>query len=325
MHTVTMDGNGQQLTLDSKGASQACCEEQREWEYATGRGRVRDITLRPGLNLLVETFDFSCPLNGDILLRPNPVEIFFCISGKMSISTPGENWIVEAGSASLFFTSPIAGANRIFPGDPLKLVTIRFFPDLLCPQVDGLLEVLPPALSQGEDSPGFCRQVVLTPEMKNAIVQILTCTYAGAMRRLFIEAKTLELLLLYFAASSRKAETQSQRLPPLNPGEIGKIHLARQILGRDFENPPRLVELARQVGLNKDKLNQGFHLEFGCSVFGCFRRQKMEAARQWLAANEMNITQAAYALGYAQPGTFSRAFKHHFGISPKDFRSAVRR
>ena len=48
-------------------------------------------------------------------------------------------------------------------------------------------------------------------------------------------------------------------------------------------------------------------------------RVMLEARRQ-LAHSEQQVSQIAYALGYADPGYFARLFKKHFGLSPTAYR-----
>jgi AraC-like DNA-binding protein len=37
----------------------------------------------------------------------------------------------------------------------------------------------------------------------------------------------------------------------------------------------------------------------------------------------LSVTQVSEALGYPVPGQFSRAFKQHFGLSPKAYQQQV--
>ena len=50
--------------------------------------------------------------------------------------------------------------------------------------------------------------------------------------------------------------------------------------------------------------------------------QKLSEAAELLKANEMNISEVAYALGFSSPNYFSTAFKNKFGISPKEYKSS---
>ena len=88
---------------------------------------------------------------------------------------------------------------------------------------------------------------------------------------------------------------------------------------RNLENPPSLLELARQVGINKNKLNQNFRQVFGTSVFDYLRIRRLERSKELLKSKAKNVTEVAFEVGYAQQSNFTRAFKKHFGTNPTDY------
>lgn len=83
----------------------------------------------------------------------------------------------------------------------------------------------------------------------------------------------------------------------LQMGDIERVREARNVLIRNLENPPLLFELARQVGINKNKLNQGFHQVFETSAFDYLRIRRLEQARHLLESKEKNVTEAAFEVG----------------------------
>ena len=89
---------------------------------------------------------------------------------------------------------------------------------------------------------------------------------------------------------------------------------------RSFAEPPSLLALARQVGLNDCKLKQGFRHLFGTTVFGYVHRCRMEAAKALLGDRDLNIAIVANRVGYASPSRFCHAFKRYTGLTPSDYR-----
>ena len=150
-----------------------------------------------------------------------------------------------------------------------------------------------------------------------AIHQILDCPYRGSLRRLYLESKTLELIT-HNLAQLVVDKNGHDKTFILQSDDIERVREARNVLIYDLEKPPTLLELARRVGINKNKLNQGFRHIFGTSVFDYLRIRRLEQARQLLENREKNVTEAAFEVGYAQQRNFSRAFKKHFGTNPKD-------
>jgi AraC-like DNA-binding protein len=78
--------------------------------------------------------------------------------------------------------------------------------------------------------------------------------------------------------------------------------------------------VAREVGLTTRTLRRKL------SLLGCTLRELSDEARQELAchalsAPDRSIKDVAYALGFAEPSAFHRAFKRWTGLTPHQFRS----
>jgi AraC-like DNA-binding protein len=154
--------------------------------------------------------------------------------------------------------------------------------------------------------------------MKTAVHQISDCPFHAPHLSLFQESKALELIAWHLEImSSRLCQTQNGcACCRLRPEDIRRIRAAREILINDFEAPPCLKILAARVGLNATKLKRGFRQVYGDSVFAYLRSYRMEIARSLLEKGEMNVTEAAMAVGYTNIGHFCAVFKKHFGINP---------
>lgn len=93
--------------------------------------------------------------------------------------------------------------------------------------------------------------------MQQVLQQILHCPYQGITRQMYLEGKVLELLALQLEQAIANHQAPSQ-LQSLRPDDIDRIYQAKEILIQNLDNPPSLMTLARQVGLNDFKLKLGF-------------------------------------------------------------------
>jgi AraC-like DNA-binding protein len=152
--------------------------------------------------------------------------------------------------------------------------------------------------------------------MQVTLHQILQCPYQGAIKQMYLEGKVLELAALQFAQFTEPNELAHSE-PLLKQDDIDRLHHAKEILLTQFNHPPSILSLARQVGLNDFKLKQGFRQVFGTTVFGYLRDYRLEQARLLLLEKQMSVQQVARAIGYTHSGYFAKAFKQKFGVSPK--------
>ena len=155
----------------------------------------------------------------------------------------------------------------------------------------------------------------MTPEMHRVVSQILDSPYGGRVRRVYLEQKALELIELKFK------ELDQRRSPsyPLNFEDVDGIYQAAEILIRGFQNPPSIENLARQVGLNRLKLNQGFHYIYGTTPFRYLRNVRLARACHLLATSDLSVETIAYQVGYNSRTSFASAFCQAVGLSPKAF------
>jgi AraC-like DNA-binding protein len=152
-----------------------------------------------------------------------------------------------------------------------------------------------------------------TPYMQSLIDSLWSCPFKGSLKKLFMEVRAMELLLLQW-------ELFAQPLAPAgvlkNKTDIEKIYLAREILTKNIHQPPTLTQLAKLCGLNEFKLKNGFRQVFGSTVFGCFNDMRLQQAMRLIRHTGKSFTEIAYETGYAHPQHFYRAFRRQFGITP---------
>lgn len=208
-----------------------------------------------------------------------------------------------------------------FPRVPLaRSVTILCDPGIifgnLFAQRDALPEQARQLLTAAAPEFSYCRLAV-SAEIIACATALLDNPVTGLLRLPYAEAKTLELLTLCLAGFSRLDETAVQQF---SEADIRRFHRARETLSTQFNPPPTISSLARELAINETKLKSGFKALFGHTVFDYGHECRMQHALHLLRDRRMRIGQVADAVGYQHQGTFASAFKAHFGIRPKDMR-----
>jgi AraC-like DNA-binding protein len=94
------------------------------------------------------------------------------------------------------------------------------------------------------------------------------------------------------------------------------VTLARYLLERDPENPPSLEMLAQDVECSPFHLSRIFTEAHGMSIPRFVRTRRIEKAAELLRSGKMNLTEAAFAVGYASLSAFNRAFVEQMGCCP---------
>ena len=82
-----------------------------------------------------------------------------------------------------------------------------------------------------------------------------------------------------------------------------------------------LAELAKNAHLSEYHFHRLFKRYSSETLNGFITRVKLERSGIFLRVNRsVSITEIAYRYGYSDSGSYSRAFKKHFGVSPARFR-----
>jgi AraC-like DNA-binding protein len=158
----------------------------------------------------------------------------------------------------------------------------------------------------------------MTVPMKWLINSIQRCSRTGLLKRLFLEAKVLELLMLQVEQSELPVMDRPERAS--RNSEVDAIYDAKTIIEKSIDDPPSIRELARLVGLNEFSLKKGFRDTFQTTIYGYVNELKMEQARQLILEGDKTIHEIASLAGYKNPQHFTVAFKKYYGYLPSKLR-----
>ena len=183
------------------------------------------------------------------------------------------------------------------------------------------LEQIPIYLRQaviGDRLQFYYQQEKITRQMQRVLRQILQCPHQGLMKRMYLESKAVELIMLHFQ-QYQEQEVRDRSSIQRNASDVDRIYQAKEILLNNLENPPSLMELARQVGLNEFKLKRGFRQVFGTSAFKYLHDYRLEKAKHLLGSGDMKVEEVAFRVGFDSRSYFALAFRKKFGLNPKEY------
>ena len=79
------------------------------------------------------------------------------------------------------------------------------------------------------------------------------------------------------------------------------------------------IDLAEVLRLSHDYFTRKFGTTFELPPRAWIVREKVRFAEHLMAEERLNVSEAAYELGYRNVNLFSRQFKAIYGVSPKKF------
>ncbi|KAM3097195.1 helix-turn-helix transcriptional regulator [Phormidesmis sp. 146-35] len=298
-------------------------DEVYQFPQQLGCGFQREIELREGMRLRICDLQFH---DRTVVRYP---EQEYCLEYHFHFSGEHQDKYHALGTNRYaFYGSGLSPEETIcyLEHQPYLEVMICLEPDVLCSfagNSEGQLPEALQALVRRFDQEYYSRSGVATLPMQTIAKQILHCPYQGIAKRMYLESKVLELMALLITQQI-EIQTGERQISLLRPDQIERLHNAKETLLHQLQNPPTLMQLARQVGLNECTLKRGFREVFGKTVYGYVRDHRMKQARSLLEVGEMNITEVARVIGFRDRSAFALAFRKHFGVNPKDYQKQQR-
>lgn len=317
--TITI---AQQDYLDLFDASTAKQSDQAEffdivahYPELLGQGCYRTVDLREGIDLRIDHYR----LHDDVVLqlpeRSHPIEYSFYLTE--SYQSASHYCLYGSGTAPVEICRESAGSSVVEVNVHLEASVVQAFLgvsfDLKAAGLDHLVQ---------SEQLYYQRVGKPTMAMQTTLHQLLNCPFSGITRKIYLETKVWELMALLID-QELKLQKGPRSITPLNADDIDRIHHAKNILVANFDNPPLLMDLARQVGLNDCTLKRGFREVFGTTAFGYLHNYRLEQVRLLLQVHHLNVSQVARTVGYSS-SNLSKAFRKKYGVSPKQYQAQHR-
>lgn len=139
------------------------------------------------------------------------------------------------------------------------------------------------------------------------------------LRYLFLESIATKILIhqiLEYKDDIASPENKSV----LRKSEIKMIHQAASIIDDNILDFKSVQELAHEVGLNINKLQNGFKDLHKSTVNGYVQDKRLELANKLLLNSDISISEIVYKIGLSSKSYFSKIYKNKYGCSPSEIR-----
>ncbi len=287
---------------------------------------IKRCTIRPGIQVNIRRHAAHAGLSEIWEAHSRTFIMDFLVSGDFSCQISGnQNTVDKTSGLSSICYIPGQTHHTVYQSDR-RVLWLKILVDLPVMQelvLDGANRIsmqFRKLLETGGTKTPLCISSQTSPSMLAVLNEIFNCPYRGALGRLFIESKVLELLTMRLVTHFIEPVSRSE----ISGSDKDRIYHARHILEESLDNAPTMSGLARQVGMSETKLKRGFKQVFGKPVFNFLKGRRLDTARKMLLSGEWNVTEASMEVGYSSISHFSHIFQKEFGVSPSRLRKNVR-
>lgn len=302
------------------------CKEYRiELPDAIGQGYISAYDFDYGISLIYYECFFKEGL--DVVFKKSkahPMHFHFCVSGEVLHKICDDQIAYQL--------NPLNGSMSANPQDcqqrlsfspnveiihtNMQILRSEYLEKVDC-DLENMHEKLEAIFRDVEAERSFLHEINYNLPTAECIRHIAGNGYDGLVRSSFAEAKCLELLALQLKQFSDDLDPDI-RFVALKKYDLDRIIQAKNILVSDLQNAPTIQDLAKQSGVNQQKLKHGFKQVFGKTINQYLRDSRLETAKFLIMDGRSSIQDIAERVGYCNQSHFARKFREKFGLLPKD-------
>lgn len=280
---------------------------------SVGDGSIHRLSTYSGIEIVYSEYQLYSRQTNRFATRDRMVELQFSLSGYRSACISGLDFTLESGKGALLFMQDFDVKFDFSYEDPIRSFALGIPVELFEYAVSRLVQSNDGHFERLTKGAAF-RQLDFVPDKRGMmLVHQLIGELQGTIRSpLLMEAAAYELLNLYFMQLFDPLPVREG----LSREDLRRVRQAAEILEAEMKNPPSLLALAKQVGINDYKLKKGFKAIFHTTVFEYLRQLRMEHAMKLLRSGHCTVTEAAIETGYSNISAFSEQFSKAYGVKP---------
>ena len=290
------------------------CKMSMKKKY--GNGTVELIPVKKGLSVSILDVNYLNDITIDIKEWASLDKIWFfvCLLGNAHFTTKKREFSIFSGCFEIFkgdFDIPVK--QKMKKNSPYRIVSLMFepwaFSEMTGKKPEEIFR-LNLGLPSGKKMP---------KALKTAAEQLGFVKQNNVSERLFREAKALEIM------SYKLGQLEKLKEENINykRSYVERIYHAAEILEKNFVDPPGIFDIANTVGLNHNKLINGFKDVYELTPFEYLSKKRLHKAAELIKKDEYKITDAAFGVGYYNLSHFAKIFKKEFGLNPSEYKKNV--
>lgn len=157
---------------------------------------------------------------------------------------------------------------------------------------------------------------IIYPSLQKIVDEILSESIEETFKLFFLRIKAEELICRLLMELEKRDE---KHIYALNIHDIEAVYKLKEQILEQLETPPIIKELAIHAGMSPSKLKRVFRQIFGNSIFNYYQEFRMKEAAHLLKEEKLSVSAVGYQLGFTNLSHFSRVFKEHIGMKPKQY------
>ena len=307
-----------------------CGEYLIELPSEVGMGYIRGIDFGRGFGLI----EYFCRFNETVkihfsLSKVHPLKFIFCSFGKVlhtfeeleSVNSIHKYQNILVASSNHNGHVLQFEANKRIHLNSLEIDRKRFVKEFSC-NLSELEHPLKPLFKDESGNKLFFYQGNYSLRTADIIIQMNSGDYEGFLRTIRLESSALEMLAVQIEQYEDDLKLRNNQTV-IRRRDIDQIKKAVQRIKESLAEPITIKSLSQELGMNPNKLQNGFKYLYRDTVNNFIQQLRLEKAQDLLLHSDLNISEITSSVGLANPSYLSRMFRKKYGITPREFRKGI--
>ena len=292
-----------------------------------GQGNIIGIDFDSGMGLI----EYDCKFNEDVEIqfivnKIHPLKFLFCLQGNVVHHFENENEIHnidEYQNAIVASSSHNGHILRFKKGIAIKMTSLevnrREFQKKASCELRSLASAAQNLFNDIEAKETFYYEGFYSLQLSEAFEGISQFGHEDFLRKIFLEGKSYLIL----ARQIEQYQDDLKDIPLrsiIRKSELKQIREAAKIIDNKLDSLNSIKDIAMAVGINSNKLQNGFQAIHGMTVNQYIQKRRLKHAKKLIENSDYNMSQITDAIGLNSRSYFSKIFREEFGISPSELR-----
>ena len=291
-----------------------------------GEGMIRGSNYKSGIGII----QYDCTFFTDVQIhfiinKIHPLKFIFCSNGRIQHSFQNDKKLHEIKAYQNIIVSSHDHNGHVLyfkENEVVRVSSLEIDRQQFLEHVDYSLDTLHPRLQEVIENVHAEKSFLYSGNYSigsaNIIEAVRNKKLSGALRLIFLEGKTFDMLSKQLTIYENE-QREEKRPQMLRQSDLEKVKQAADIIANNLDKNLAVEYLAKEVGTNVNKLQEGFRYTFDHTVNKHSQQLKLEAATEMLDKTDLNISEIVQKIGLNNRSYFAKIFREKYGVSPKYF------
>ena len=293
-----------------------------------GKGFIQGIDFESGLGIIQYNCSFKEALEIQFVVNEvHPLKFLYCVKGTVNHGFGNEHELHSIDQYQKAIVASKETNGHVLQFQPNTQVVIsslevardRFAQKIAC-ELNSMTDELRDLFQDIKANQEFYHDGFYSLQLADIIREIEDFEHGDFIRKIFLEGKAYQLLtkqIIDFQDDLKEVDHRSI----LRQSEIRLIEKAASIFRQELAHSETIEMVAKRVGLNANKLQEGFQHLYHMTVNQFVNHTRLERAKDYLLDTDYSISQIVEELGLTSGSYFSKIFKDKYQVTPSRYRT----